>query len=94
MKTAIWKWGYGNEKDRIWRLQTEDPKLIRKLQRRNSAHLSAWSTNSNLCYFHLNYNSRFKAMQGLRRLAGQEVYYDAVNKVILLKIAPILTLKK
>ena len=94
METAIWKWGYGDEKDRIWRLQTEDPKLIRKLQRRNSAHLSAWSTNSNLCYFHLNYNSRFKAMQGLRRLTVQEVYYDAVNEVILLKIAPILTLKK
>ena len=94
METAIWKWGYGDEKDKIWRLQTEDPKLIRKLQRRNSAHLSAWSTNSNLCYFHLNYNSRFKAMQGLRRLTGHEVYYDTVNEVILLKSAPILTLKK
>ena len=92
--TAMWKWRNGGQKDHIWRLQTEDPKLIRKLQRRNSAHLAAWATNSNLCYFHLTYNSRFKAMQGLRRLTGQEVYYDAVNELILLKIAPILTLKK
>ena len=94
METAIWKWGYGDKDDHVWRLQTEETHVIRKLKRRNSASLVARSDNSNLCYFHLNYNSRFKAMQGLRRLAGQEVYYDAVNEVILLKSAPILTLKK
>ena len=94
METAIWKWGYGDEDDHIWRLQTEENHVIRKLKRRNSASLVARSDNSNLLYFHLSYTDRFKAMQGLSRLTGREVYYNAVDEVILTKSTPILHKKK
>ena len=89
-ETALWKWGYGNEKDNIWRLQTEEPHVIRKLRKRNTAKLVAYSINCNLVYFHLTYTDRFKAMQGLRRLTGREVYYNTVEKVIMTKTTPIL----
>ena len=90
METALWKWGYGDEDDHVWRLQTEEIHVIRKLKRRNSVNNVAWSDNSNLCYFHLSYTDRFKAMQGLSRLTGREVYYNAVDEVILTKSTPIL----
>lgn len=90
METALWKWGYGNEKDNIWRLQTEESHIIRKLMKRNTAILVAYAINSNLVYFHLNYTDRFKAMQGLRRLTGRDVYYNAAEKVIMTKTTPIL----
>ena len=94
METAIWKWGYSDEDDHIWRLQTEEIHVIRKLKRRNSVNIVAWSDNSNLLYFHLSYTNRFKAMQGLSRLTGREVYYNAVDEVILTKSTPILHKKK
>jgi len=90
METAMWKWGYGDEDDHIWRLQTEETHIIRKLKRRNSASIVAWSDNSNLLYFHLLYTDRFKAMQGLSRLTGREVYYNAEDEVIMTKSTPIL----
>ena len=90
METTMWKWGYGDEDDHIWRLQTEENHVIRKLKRRDSASIVAWSDNSNLLYFHLSYSDRFKAMQGLSRLTGREVYYNAVEEVILTKSTPIL----
>ena len=94
METALWKWGYGDEDDHVWRLQTEETHVIRKLKRRNSVSIVAWSDNSNLLYFHLSYTDRFKAMQGLSRLTGREVYYNAVDEVILTKSTPILHKKK
>ena len=94
METAIWKLGYGDEDDHVWRLQTEEHHVIRKLKRRNSVSIVAWSDNSNLLYFHLSYTDRFKAMQGLSRLTGREVYYNAVDEVILTKSTPILHKKK
>ena len=94
METAIWKWGYGDENDHVWRLQTEETHVIRKLKRRNSVSIVAWSDNSNLLYFHLSYTDRFKAMQGLSRLTGREVYYNAVDEVIMTKSTPILHKKK
>ena len=90
----MWKWGYGHEKDNIWRLQTEKAHVIRKLDKRNTAKLVAYSINSNLVYFHLTYTDRFKAMQGLRRLTGREVYYNAAEKVIMTKTTPILDKNK
>ena len=94
METALWKWGYGDKDGHVWRLQTEENHVIRKLKRRNSASIVAWSDNSNLCYFHLSYADRFKAMQGLSRLTDREVYYNAVDEVILTKSTPILHKKK
>ena len=94
METALWKWGYGDEDDHVWRLQTEETHVIRKLKRRNSVNIVAWSDNSNLLYFHLSYTDRFKAMQGLSRLTGREVYYNAEDEVILTKSTPILHKKK
>ena len=94
METALWKWGYGDKDDHVWRLQTEETHVIRKLKRRNSATLAARSDNSNLLFFHLEYTDRFKAMQGLSRLTGRKVYYNAVDEVILTKSTPILTSKK
>ena len=94
METALWKWGYGDEDDNVWRLQTAEPQVIRKLRKRENATIAAWSPNSDLLFFHLNYTNRFKAMEGLRRLTGRKVYYNAEEEVIMTKTTPILTSKK
>ena len=94
METVLWKWGYGDEDDNVWRLQTAEPKVIRKLRKRENASISAWSLNSDLLFFHLTYTNRFKAMEGLRRLTGREVYYNVSDEVIMTKTTPILTSKK
>ena len=94
METAMWKWGYGNDNDNVWRLQTAETQVIRKLRKRENATIAATSPNSILHYFHLNYTTRFKAMEGLRRLTGREVYYNASDEVIMTKTTPILTSKK
>ncbi len=94
METALWKWGYGDEDDNIWRLQTAELEVIRKLRKRYNATIAAWSPNSILHYFHLTYTNRFKAMEGLSRLTGREVYYNAEDEVIMTKTTPILTSKK
>ena len=94
METAMWKWGYGDEDDNVWRLQTAEPQVIRKLRKRENATIGAWSPNSILHYFHLTYTNRFKAMEGLRRLTGRKVYYNAEEEVIMTKTTPILTSKK
>ena len=90
METAMWQWGYGDEDDNVWRLQTAEPKVIRKLRKRENASISAWSPNSDLLFFHLTYTNRFKAMEGLRRLTGREVYYNVSDEVIMTKTTPIL----
>ena len=94
METALWKWGYGDEDDNVWRLQTAEPQVIRKLRKRENATIGAWSPNSILHIFHLSYTNRFKAMEGLRRLTGRKVYYNAEEEVIMTKTTPILTSKK
>ena len=88
--SVIWKWGYGDEDDNVWQLQTAEPKVIRKLRKRESAYIAAWSPNTDLLCFHLTYTNRFKAMEGLSRLTGREVYYNVSDEVIMTKTTPIL----
>jgi len=90
METSMWKF-YPNKDALTYRLQTEEPKVIRKLKRRQGAELVGWSTNSKLHIFHLSYSDRFKAIIGLERLTGRKCYYNALEGVIMPEITPILT---
>ena len=94
MDTAMWRFNTHDKNCTIWRIQTEEPKVIRKLRRRRDTSVVAWSINSNLLIFSITYISRFKAMKGLKRLTGRDVYYNAEEGVVLTKTAPILTSKK
>ena len=94
METALWRFKTNDKNCQMWRLQTEEPSVIRKLRRRRDTSIVAWSINSNLLIFSIKYISRFKAMKGLKRLTGRDVYYNAEEGVILTKNAPILTSKK
>ena len=92
MDTAMWKKDI-TARDNFWRLQTEEPKVIRKLRRRKNAEIVAWSINSNLVIFELTYLSQFKARKGLERLTGRKSYYLASEHVILTENCPKLTSK-
>ena len=94
MQTAMWKSNPYDKQSDTWKIQTEEPKVIRKLRKRRDTSVVAWAINSNLLIFSIKYISRYKAMKGLKRLTGRSVYYNAEEKVILTKNAPILTSKK
>ena len=94
VQTAMWKSNPYDKQSDTWKIQTEEPKVIRKLRKRRDTSVVAWSINSNLLIFSITYISRFKAMKGLKRLTGRDVYYNAEEGVVLTKTAPILTSKK
>lgn len=85
-------WLY-NKKDEIWRIQTDEPHVIRKLQKRPNAWLVAKAINSRFRIFHLIVSSRFKALLSLSRLTGRECFFMSSEEVILTKNAPILDIK-
>ena len=80
--------------DNVWIIQTDDPKVIRKLRRRQIARLSAWSVSgSNMCKFKTQYYSAKEAKKSLHRLTGQKPRKDAVNGLFFAETGVILTSK-
>jgi len=61
----------------LYRVQTNDSAVIRKLTRRKSSELVGFGVNTYLRIFSMTYKSPKIAWRSLRRLTGQKVEKDA-----------------
>ena len=59
--------------DNIWRIQTSDPEIKRKLNRRKSASLVGECFNHPMVVYRLKYYSPQKAKQSFQRLTNQKI---------------------
>ena len=89
-KTCLWQ---EVKRDSWWRIQTNDPSVIRKLRRRKTTTLCSWALNDSTVIFRIRYKSPRLAEQSLQRLTGQKVKKDALNDVFVADVVTILTCK-
>ena len=90
-KTYLWQEVRGSK---WYRIQTDDPKIIRKLRKRKSASLCVWCINDKIVVFRTQYYSPDKAKLSLQRLTNQKPKKDAENGVFYAETTPILDSKK
>ena len=86
-KTYMWKEDWGSK---WYRIQTNDPDVIRKLRKRKNMTLSLWCMNDSMVIFRTQYYSLEKAKKSLQRLLGQKVKKDAENGEFYAETTPIL----
>jgi len=79
--------------DNWWRIQTNDPRVIRKLRRRKTASLCLWCINDSIVVFRTQYYSAKEAKKSLHRLTGQKPKKDAENGLFFAETGVILTSK-
>ena len=84
-KTYLWQEVRGSK---WYRIQTNDPAIIRKLRKRNSASLCIWCINDKMVVFKTQYYSPDKAKTSLQRLTGQKPKKDAENGVFYAETTP------
>ena len=89
-KTCLWQ---EVKRDSWWRIQTNDPSVIRKLRRRKTATLCSWALNDSSVIFRIRYKSPRLARQSLQRLTGQNIKKDALNDIFAADTSTILTCK-
>ena len=74
--TSIWQ---EQRRKPYYRIQTDDPAVIRKLRRRITFKLVCCGINTALWIFRGTYSTPYKAKISLQRLTGQKVKKDAVT---------------
>ena len=73
-----------------WRIQTRDPKIITKLNRRKNVTLCGWGINDPLRVYRIKFKSTRNARKSLTRLTGQKVYKSVSDDLFYSKSIPIL----
>lgn len=76
-----------------WRIQTDDPAVVRKLRRRTTFKLVCCGLNTALLIFRGTYSTPYKAKISIQRLTGQKAKKDAVTGGYVVETYPILTPK-
>jgi hypothetical protein len=76
--------------DNWWRIQTTDPRVKKKLQRRKNARLTMQCLNHPMMVYRLQFYSPQKAKQSFQRLTGQKLKKDTENGVFYAETYPIL----
>ena len=76
--------------DKWWRIQTNDPAIIRKLRRRDTTSITVYCYNDPMMVFRTQYYKPEKAKQSFERLTSQKIEKDSVNGLLVAKTAPIL----
>jgi len=79
--------------DNWWRIQTTDPAVKRKLNRRNTATLVGECFNHPMVIYRLQYYTPQKAKQSFQRMTGQKIKKDSEGGVFYAETYPILTNK-
>ena len=87
-KSYIWR---EVSNDNWWRIQTTDPRIKKKLNRRKNVHLTVQCLNHSMMVYRLQYYSPQKAKQSFMRLTAQKVKKDAENELFYAEMIPILT---
>jgi len=86
-KTYLWQEVRGSK---WYRIQTDDPKIIRKLRKRKSASLCVWCINHSIVVFRTQYYSPDKAKISLQRLTNQKPKKDTDSGLLYAETTPIL----
>lgn len=79
--------------DNYWRIQTNDPNVKRKLNRRNTAKLVGECFNHPMVIYRLQYYTPQKAKQSFQRLTNQKIKKSSEDGVFYAETYPILTNK-
>lgn len=85
MSTYMWR-ETSNSKE--WRLQTDDTKLILKLNRSVRFTPAAWSLNTKFKVFRFSPESQRNALRTFKRITGQDPIFNAVEGVFFEKSRP------
>ena len=93
MDTATYLW---KERPRgfWWRIQTRNPKVINKLNRREDVSICGYGLNDSLKIFRIRFKSTRNARKSLNRLTGQKIYKDPLTDGFYSKSIPISTINK
>ena len=78
----------------FYRIQTNDPVINRKLNRRSRCKLVVEALNSNLWVYRVTYSSPKKAFNGLMALTLEEVFFVEQEDIFVSYTYPKLHLKK
>ena len=73
-----------------YRIQTNDPRIAKKLMRRKSCTLAVHGINARLWVFRTKYSSPRKALMGLNNITHADVEKTAENSVFVSYTQPIL----
>ena len=83
--TSMWQEQRGKP---YWRINTFDPRLVRKLKRRQSCRISGWGVNRYEYQFVTTYSTPQKARQSLKRLTNGVVEKDPDTGGFMVKTYP------
>ena len=88
--TYMWQEVYG---DPIFRFQTNDPAINRRMRQRADFTLALWGLNENLWVYKAQFYSPQKARQSLSRITRQEIKKDPVDDLFYAQTYPIVAPK-
>jgi hypothetical protein len=80
--TYFWQESRGDD---YYRVQTNDPKISRKLSKRQDMKLVLWGLNTYLKVYHTQYYSPKEAKRSFRRIVGTKVEKTDVYGVLMAK---------
>lgn len=90
-KTYLWQ---EEVRRPLYRIQTDDPEIARKLNRRSTCELAGLGLNIKLWIFLTSFSNPEKAREALIQLTGQKVRKDGEKGVLVAKTHPILKAKQ
>jgi hypothetical protein len=76
--TFIWQ---EIKRDLIYRIQTNDHRVARKLKKRKKAKLVLWGLNAPIWVFQIKYSSPRRAIIGLGNITGEDVEKTAYTGI-------------
>jgi len=79
LKTYLWRECPTMRGDKVYRIQTNDPKIHRKMSKRNKFTLVLYGINKNIWVYQTEFISLYKAKRTLGNLTGNKVKKDPVG---------------
>ncbi len=92
-KTYMWREAPGIPKDKVYRFQTSDPNINRRMRRRKDFKLTCYGMNKKFWIYQTKKYSLKDAKKTLQRVTRQNIDFDAVNDVFCTNNGVIMTPK-
>ena len=83
--TYMWQEVYG---DPVFRFQTNDPAINKRMRQRADFSLVLWGLNTNLWVYQAQFYSPREARRSLMRITRQEIRKDPVNDLLYVQTYP------
>ena len=90
-KTYMWQEVYG---DPVFRIQTNDPAIHKRMRQRKDFTLVLWGLNTRLWVYKAQFYTPQKARQALSRITRQEIHKDASDGSFYAETYPIVAHKE